>query len=317
MVYANADCSLEKYIVKNVADMAVETDMNVVVQLDRVSNPDKTYSRWTDDESYGNWTDCRRFFMENGIDNEIMNLDEVNMGDSKTLRDFVEWSIENYPADNYALVISGHGKGWEGTSYDLTSGNDNLNLSELKEALTGFDLDLIGFDSCQMGTIEVAYELKDIADVMVASENAVISDGWPYGKILESFNSGNAIELGKLIVDKYYESNRYGLTMSVIDLKQINSVAEALKTQDVFEAINNTVLYERHGAKWNGSHGLAIYFPKKGLDFNYKYNNFSIDTGWGDFLINYYKTTDTVRGKTQQYFDANYVDLYDFFQNYH
>jgi hypothetical protein len=166
-----------------------------------------------------------------------------------------------------------------------------------------------------MGTIEVAYELKDIAAVMVASENAVISDGWPYGKILESFNSGNTIEFGKLIVDKYYESNRYGLPMSMISLKQIGSVTEAIKTQgNVLEAINNTVVYERHGAKWNGSHGLAIYFPKKDLDLKYKYNNFSIDTGWGDFLINYYKTTDTARGKTQQYFDANYVDTYDLFE---
>jgi hypothetical protein len=172
-----------------------------------------------------------------------------------------------------------------------------------------------------MGTIEVAYELKDVADVMVASENAVISDGWPYGKILESFNSGNAVELGKLIVDKYYESNRYGLPMSMISLKQIGSVTEAIKTQgNVLEAINNTVVYERHGEKWNGSHGLAIYFPRDVLNFESNYNriNFATETGWSGFLSRYYEDVDVkeieIRANAKQCFDKNYVDTYDLFQ---
>jgi hypothetical protein len=310
MIYANGDSSLEDYILKNVVDMAsVDTPMNVVVQLDRV--PGHT-------DSYDDWTDCRRFRITKGLTpangNEIMNLGEVNMGNPKTLRDFVDWSIENYPADNYALIISGHGRGWPGTSYDLTSDNDNLNLPELGNALSGLDLDLIGFDSCQMGSIEVAYAIKDYADVMVASEHAVISNGWPYGQILESFNSGNATELGKLIVDKYYESNRYGLPLSLLDLRGIDEIISSIKnSEDVLRSINNTVVYERHGRKWPGSHGLSVYFPTSKVDFNYRYNNFSIETGWSNFLVNYYKTSDLGRSQSQQYFDTNYVDLYDFF----
>ena len=40
--------------------------------------------------------------------------DELNMGEEKTLIDFVTWTIDNFPAKHYLLDIWGHGKGWEG-----------------------------------------------------------------------------------------------------------------------------------------------------------------------------------------------------------
>jgi len=45
-------------------------------------------------------------------DSLVQPLREVNMGDPNTLKEFIVRSVQNYPADHYALVIWNHGTGW-------------------------------------------------------------------------------------------------------------------------------------------------------------------------------------------------------------
>ena len=45
-------------------------------------------------------------------DSLVQPLREVNMGDPNTLKEFIVRSVQNYPADRYALVIWNHGTGW-------------------------------------------------------------------------------------------------------------------------------------------------------------------------------------------------------------
>jgi len=78
-------------------------------------------------------------------------VDEMNMGDNSTLENFVIWSMDNYPADRYMLVLWGHGKDWHGVAPD---GDDYLTMDELDSALNniveyngGNKLDIIGFDA--------------------------------------------------------------------------------------------------------------------------------------------------------------------------
>jgi hypothetical protein len=37
--------------------------------------------------------------------------DSLDMGDAKSLREFVDWGVQNFPADRYALVLWNHGSG--------------------------------------------------------------------------------------------------------------------------------------------------------------------------------------------------------------
>nr|WP_017313935.1 clostripain-related cysteine peptidase [Mastigocladopsis repens] len=48
-----------------------------------------------------------------GEPRQIENIPEQNMGDSRALRDFIVWGIENYPAQNYAVILWNHGTGWK------------------------------------------------------------------------------------------------------------------------------------------------------------------------------------------------------------
>jgi hypothetical protein len=52
--------------------------------------------------------------------------------------------------------------------------------------LVGQPLDILGFDSCVMGMLEVGYQFKNATKTMIASEGSVPSAGWTYAKILGS-----------------------------------------------------------------------------------------------------------------------------------
>jgi len=353
MVYiASDDDMLENTALEDFKEMASVSPteaVNIVVQMDRIPG----YAN-----SYDNWTDCRRFLITQGLTptdgNEVMNLGEVNMGDPSTLADFAKWAVSNYPAEKYALVISSHGKGWEGCCWDKTSDNDNINLAELRSALgeisgfTGQPLNILGFDACLMGTVEVAYEIHEFASVMVASEQFEPASGWPYDTILTELTADpdmDAASLATIIVDKYYQDGESkGYTMSAIDLTRIgvvasnlNDLAQALLESDgtdtqvvrncassVASSLDEAVICEKHETIYPGSHGLAVYFPKSQEQFNQYYNKDGVslagDTVWEDFVAGYYAYSDDnqitrARGETQQYFNLENVDLYDFCQH--
>jgi len=351
MVYADADDNtLEEEAISDFLEMAgigSNGNVNVVVQLDRIPGYDS---------SYGDWTDCRRFLITKGLSpadgTEIANLGEVNMGDPKTLVDFTKWAVSSYPAEKYALILSSHGKGWRGLCWDQTSGNDYLDLYEMKFALAeitaynGRPLDVVGFDACLMGMTEVAYEVHNYALVMVASEHAEPSSGWPYDRILAAAIDNpdmTAAQLGSAIVDSYYESHKAtGYTMAAIDLTHVDAVVEGLNelsvamlanngstsikslANEITAAIDEAIIAEEHGAKWSGSHGLAIYFPATSAEFDSAYNTPKIslvsDTGWDEFLIGYYTNPEVpsivnARAEAQQYYCKDYIDLYNLCQN--
>lgn len=66
---------------------------------------------------------------------------------------------------------------------------DALDTRELARALSGGlgegrSLDLLGFDACLMAGLEIAYELRPYARVLVGSEEDEPGEGWPYDAIL-------------------------------------------------------------------------------------------------------------------------------------
>jgi hypothetical protein len=220
-------------------------------------------------------------------------------------------------------------------------------LSDIS-AFIGRPLDVIGFDACLMGMTEVAYEVHDYASVMVASEHSEPSSGWPYDAVLTQLTATpdiNAAELATIVVDSYYIAYvPTSYTMTAIDLTKIdavvnglNDLAQALAVYagtdvqtvknyagTVTTTLDETVIYERHGTNWPGSHGLAIYFPKAQEEFDSAYTAGTVslagDTAWKEFLIGYYTYAGddwitAARGETQQYYCKEHVDLYEFCQN--
>ena len=123
---------------------------------------------------------------------------KLDMGDYKELVKFAKWTHENYPAEHYLIDIWNHGMGWKkrgrvstkGISYDDVTGNhiSTLQLGESMKMIKnifGHNVDILGMDACLMQMAEVAYELKDFVDYIVAAEEIEPGTGWPYDKFAE------------------------------------------------------------------------------------------------------------------------------------
>jgi hypothetical protein len=244
MVYLDADNNLDGAGIDDFNEMAKvgsTANVNVVVEMDRAEG---------DDNSNNGWTDTKMFYITKGMtptpENALEDLGEKNMGDPNTLIDFVLWAAENYPAKHYLLDLWDHGGGWQGVCWDDTNDGDALNMSELGNALktiresTGRNIDIILFDACLMGCIEVNYQIKDYADIVIGSEAFVPGDGCPYDSILLSLTDKPFMTLDELateIVDDYIESYSDGepdpsdsesVTMSAFDMKKIDRLAESI-----------------------------------------------------------------------------------------
>lgn len=191
LLYSAADNNLEDVLLQDAMDLesvGSDTNTHVLLQIDR--------GRYPSSES-GAWGGCRRFYLEKDSDSSNINspvledLGQVNMADPRTLSEFVQWGVNNYPADHYFLIVSDHGGGWEGVIDDGSHGSW-MKTKVFAEAIadaeknTGKKLDIIGFDACLMASTEVGYELKDGANFLVASEETEGAEGWPYTQIFTS-----------------------------------------------------------------------------------------------------------------------------------
>ena len=157
-------------------------------------------------------------------------LGEINMGDYQTLRNFIAFGKENYPAERYQLNIYNHGGAWMGACIDITD-NDQLTMDEFQQALSetgGADI-LFWIGCCLMGSIESVYELSGLVDVSVGSEDLGFMTWWDnvfddMCTIVRDNPDISTIDLGKNIVEIIGDNpNQYSnyLTMSAIDVNKI------------------------------------------------------------------------------------------------
>ncbi len=249
MVYMCADNNLDAYALEDMDEMervGSSEDLNILVQIDR----------WGSSKS-GDWSGARRYYvtrdMVAGIHSTVVDWfgpvdtdNEIDMGDPETLREFVEWATSSYPAEHYMLVLWNHGDGWtiarpfrvstRAICFDDASGTQ-LDVDQVRAALEGTQrLDIIGLDACLMQMIEIAYEFRGLATIMVGSEETEPDLGWDYEQGLEGLRADPAKEpwdVATDIVDAYaaaYSGPDYEfVTQSAFGLDHANEVTLALK----------------------------------------------------------------------------------------
>ena len=102
----------------------------------------------------------------------------------ENIAEFIRWSTEVAPADNYILVLAGHGNGWHpevgieatrGTLRD-TDLDRYVSLEELSEAieLSGVRFKMIQMISCLMNTMEYVTDMANYADYFTASSHVSV-----------------------------------------------------------------------------------------------------------------------------------------------
>jgi hypothetical protein len=217
------------------ANVTSSPNFNIVVQMDRAPSQD---------ERYGNWTGGKRFDVKQGMtptaENAVQDLGDIDMGDPNTLRDFVNWTISNYPANFLFLVLWDHGAGAMGICSDVTSGNDYLSLPKITHALSGIPaiIDDVLMDACGMSMLEVAYQIKDSANILIGPEGLGYgSDMPPYDAYLSNLSNDSSISPNAFAKDIVTDYIRWAYanapwiqnaTMTATDLTKMTSLAAAI-----------------------------------------------------------------------------------------
>lgn len=185
------------------------------------------------------------FEIVGGTINKIQSYEKSLMTNPDNLTSFINYAYENYPADYYDLVLWDHGGGpifgygvdensLSGTPMKMTSLADALSRTSLIS--NGKKFELIGFDACLMGSMEVAKMLSGYSDYMIASEEVEPGDGWDYGfldNLGKDSKAQTSEELAKSVIDQYmssYDDYWYDvdLSMSLIDLKEIGPLIDSV-----------------------------------------------------------------------------------------
>ncbi len=225
LCFINGDNNLElaSLLGVNVMERVGSTEnMNVVVQIDRISREQLGEDGDSDAMLDGNWSTARRYFVQKDARpfelNSILleKMGEADMGSQKNFVEFCKYGMTHFPAKHYVVLISNHGSefGIGGISFDDQSGNhmDTIQvgqaLSEVRDAIkaqNGNDLiDLMVFDCCLLAKIEVLKEIAEYVHGLYACENVQIN-WYAYDDFLRALNAKPDVD-GAALAKVYHKS---------------------------------------------------------------------------------------------------------------
>ena len=178
---------------------------------------------------------------------------------------------QNAYALNYALIVGGHGTGWTyksdwsrsassakrfspsttgtgsyhvpdevlptftttrffGSASDM---NYAFDIPDLAAALrqSGMKAQYILFDDCYMANIEVAYELKDVTNYLIASTSEVMALGMPYYSLWNYLNSSTP-QYESIVNGFHSFYSNFSVpcgALSAIDCRKVDQLATVMK----------------------------------------------------------------------------------------
>jgi len=142
--------------------------VNVLILDDAYSPTEDDYVYWVEHQT------CSRCLKP------ILNLGEPATDEAGALEAFLRFAAKWFPAERTLLFLYGHGGAWLGACTDESNGTtmcgetrcDWLTPVEMRLALEAVGgVDALMFSApCVMASLEVAYELREVTDIYVASE---------------------------------------------------------------------------------------------------------------------------------------------------
>lgn len=260
--------------------LATTTQVNVLAIVDR-KNVTGTHYYWVKPENSSPYVP--------GID--VWSKGELNMGNGDTVAAFLAWSMDNFPAENYGLVMYDHGSGLGGAMTDETNSflglPDKLLLKELKNALSSVTssrgkIDVLVMQACVMGMIEVGYQLMDNVHYYVASEHYIYNANPHHEKVLQQIGPETTpYELALMYMDSYHQ-NMAEWNNELVNKWNKDPLDYTISTADLTKAIEMKTAI--------GNFGMQL-----GYELDYDPSE----------ILN-------IRDNLVLKFPLNYIDLYDF-----
>jgi len=169
---------------------------------------------------------------------------------------------EMFPSESYGMLFSSHASGWIpvgysssgerrgimlmeygpdpelpltktiGAQYEGSSSNSlEIDIRDFAQAIP-MHLDYMIFDACLLGSVEFAWELKDVCDRIVFSPTEVLAYGFVYNTLVKNLMAGREPDL-ETVCREYYEryDNMEGLnrsaTVTLVDCSKLDRLSEA------------------------------------------------------------------------------------------
>ncbi len=202
MLYMAADNNLESDAIQDIN--ALESldfsskNISVLSLLDRSTGYDETNNNWSETrllEVSNDPDGVNGVLVSKELDSSELALfagsaTELDMANKNTLKSFIEFSYEHYNAENYALIIWGHGGGWRSvisdsntrTAMDLASFRNAVELSTTEKKLS-----VISFDASFGATLETLWEAKNLCTWFTGTSGTMSQSGFDYKNIFSNF----------------------------------------------------------------------------------------------------------------------------------
>ena len=148
-------------------------------------------------------------------------------------------SISETP--KYTMLVGCHGEGWLPPKNNVTRAKTRwfggpgyaISIADFAQGIeqTGIKLEYLLFDDCYLSCAEVAYDLRNATNMLIASTSEVMADGMPYAEVFQYLASPQP-NFGQLVNDyiAHYQRQSYPYaTIGVINTQYIQSMAQLMK----------------------------------------------------------------------------------------
>lgn len=208
------------------------------------------------------------YFIEvaNGKAKEVYRYEsDFYASDPAKFREVLQYTIENYPAKEYGLVLWGHASGWivhndsvpnvlnarevtrgygKDEGWDTNGSSKWMNITQMAQALETIPkMKFIFADCCNFMCAEVGYELRNCAEYLIGSPAEIPGEGAPYHLIIEKLFSTSPTFYNDIcncyydyFIDafthpEYSDWNLagYSVPLSTFRLDQMENLADATK----------------------------------------------------------------------------------------
>lgn len=201
------------------------------------------------------YNDCPRLIEISDNENgyiTVVSYPSSNSADPEVFRSILSETTTLYPADNYGLIVFSHASGWlpshtlKSSSRSIIIDNDDeMELTDFASAIPDHLFRFIVFEACNMAGVEVAYELKDKAEYIMASSAPIVSPGFTpiYANNINSLSTF-PYELEGFASSYYNHWNsisgdKRSATISVIQSSGLDELAQITKQIVASSSVSN------------------------------------------------------------------------------
>lgn len=270
----NAPVTVMGYFIADASGIEDDIFRNIAAMYDGLAlmkKPATLLVYWDGSGDYGQWEDPvilryttdgkgnvngQKQLPEDATANEVVDLAEVVKQypsqlsvDKSVMTQVLKDMIAVSPTERVGLVAASHGSAWTNSIFMSRSfgqdgkGTDNTMLvSDMADAMkaTGKKFDFLLFDACFMGTAEVCYDLRDVADYQIVSVMEVPAYGFPYESSLDYLYEGTVDGYKKICQaytdfykQRYENGNQAWGTIALVDSKEMEGLADATRAEIV------------------------------------------------------------------------------------